>query len=983
MISPYELVTNRDRRYVCMSLVQYHTPALRNGYQDQVFQDPRSRANFEFGFYADYDKIGPFLLSGRIPTQEYGLQTRYSTRVSISPDPTPVTWICCGKDAKHPGCWKSNQKGQIQRYNALKGIRSTLPQNVAFANNFDALWDDQQVGTPWLDYSYYQRLHDQIQSLKVDQNLKDFVQGVMRTGQGLDRNRDQFIKLAALYAYESEYNEVHGERRLAGRAFKERDWLQHIGKDLKLITEPVVAPTIDIAPWVPPVTEKTKQKLQQALKYFGMNFLPLNVMFSTLVRSVDTEQQGQGLMARLDAVQANLFVIQRFAETTKDLSAVREMKQLATEQEVEQYVRQLGARPKTAPKPVPSVQPAPVPSTPAPSVVPVLDLSRFQAALNAMPNAPAGLMNLLQAKAYAASTQGDVERVTDEAVQVQQQLDEVSQIVGTLPPASSLRDTILANVPNLTTEDQLGQLLVDVRAKAAELQNSVAAVNNLPTDYRNALQDPQNALTNVNELRELVQNVRNLQAALQTLEPSVKPFVLRDLNAKVSILTVLQRIQQSRDLVPSTNGIEAPISDRDNLRNLLPQTEAKGFGQTRFNLEWCNNSCWLDSMFTALFSFQNTSLISDVVNANQLYLRQQVRKYGTYTIVEELCDANEYQRAMLTDIFALQRGTVEKQASMRLLFDSQCVTERVRDNTMADATGTYFSLKSMYGSQWNHVDDVTLLGLGELFPTQKTYLMVFAGAESISLPLQLQQNGKTFVRISLIASYEPGVNAYHFVTFLHHPLEKTTKLVNFNNGVRLVKDLPEWMESPRDMVDRVQPPEVFVNYRDANDARNDIRIPYVGRAALYIDQAQVVQELGQPRTVEQDDSKPWTLVDPWLSLMEPDQSNRIDLFATQERTLAQNATDVKERQYHNNNARFAALNLRGKGVPAAGVVVVKQPVDETQGLWPLTAEYLQQLDDDEANRIELYRHQSQDNLTKTGSAFYRDRVRIASLNLRK
>lgn len=969
-----------------MSLVQYHTPALRNGYHDQVFQDPRSRDNFDFGFYVDYDKMGPFLLSGRIPTQEYGLQTRYSTRVSISPDPTPVTWICCGKDAKHPGCWKSSQKGQIQRYNALKGIRSTVPQNVAFVNNFDALWGVQQVGTPWLDYDYYQRLHDQIQSLKADQNLKNFVQGVMRTGQGLDQNRDQFIKLAALYAYESEYNEVHGERRLAGRAFKERDWLQHIGKDLKLVTEPVVSPTIYVAPWVPPVTDKTKQKLQQALQYFGMDFLALNVMFTTLVQAVDTEQQGQALMARLDAVQANVFTIRRFAETNKDLAVVREMKQLATEQEVEQYVRQLGARPKIAPpapRPAPTAPPVTVPSTPAPTAPPastpapiILDFSRFQAEINGI---PLGLANLLQGKANAANTQADVDRVTAEAVQVRQQLDEVSQIAGTLPAASRLRTEILANVPNLTTEDQLQQLLLDTRRTSIEFRNSVAAVNNLPTNYRNALQDSQNGLADADTLRELVQNIRNLQTELQTLAPRVEPFVLRDLNAKVPIVTVLQRIRQSRAVVPSTNGIATRISD--DLRNLLPHTEAKGFGQTRFNLEWCNNSCWLDSMFTALFSFQNTLLVSDVVNANQLYLRQQVRKYGIDTISEESCDANVYQRAMLTDIFALQRGTVEKQASMRLLFDSQCVKEQVRDDTMADATGTYFSLKTMYGPQWNHIDDVTLLGLGEDLPTQKTYLMVFAGDETIPLPLQLQQNGKTFVRISLIASYRPGVNAYHFVTFLHHPQENTTKLVNFNNGVRMVKDLPQWMESPRDMVDQVQPPELYVNYRDANESKNDIRIPYVGRAALYIDQDQVEQELGQPRTVEQDDFKPWTLVDPWLSLIRPDQSNRVELFATQERTLAQNATDAKERQYHRNNARFAALNLRNKEAPPA--VVVKQPTDETQGMWPLTAEYLQQLDDDEANRIELYQQQAQDNLATTGSAFYRDRLRIASLNLRK
>ena len=266
-------------------MYQYHTPVLDyNGgppattralttqsvmkgtypeeYREEPFVDPRSRA---LAVYVDREKDGPIRFTGRQPWKEYGLQrvfaeSRYNLNYQLQP-----TWICCGREKGEPGCWKSDTRGEIQAYNVIPEIRQ-LRGAVPDEDRFVELWDATKMGTPWVDYKYYERLHNQMQEIKADRSLALYVRAYLFDYDfRLDAEKNKLSNLARLYSLELEYNEVHGRYRPLTLRGGEK-WLSFIEADLRPVRESIHKRKTPAPIPSPAPVPKEKEELEPTLR---------------------------------------------------------------------------------------------------------------------------------------------------------------------------------------------------------------------------------------------------------------------------------------------------------------------------------------------------------------------------------------------------------------------------------------------------------------------------------------------------------------------------------------------------------------------------------------------------------------------------------------------------------------------------------------------------------------------------------------------
>lgn len=302
------------------TLVQFHTPPPFDPKEDVMltrpFVDPLARA---YNRPYNVEKVGPWLLSGRRPWEEHGIQRRYSERFSNIFHTFPNTWVCCGKDVDHPGCWMGRKKHVIEPYDAFKGLRSNK-NDLSFYNDsarFKTLWNQKQLGTMWLDQDFYVKIDRQIQELKTDQ-LGDYVRSVGDGTIKFTDNVQMLQTLAMIYALENKYNGPQG-KQMTMHATMEA-WIVHISRDLGFV------PDVDVTLYVhvpsPPPSPKAQKSSVQPLNYVGLDKalsqlnpnLAISKTFSNLVAilKIDknaTQKDVKNLQTTIDNVLSTIFDI--------------------------------------------------------------------------------------------------------------------------------------------------------------------------------------------------------------------------------------------------------------------------------------------------------------------------------------------------------------------------------------------------------------------------------------------------------------------------------------------------------------------------------------------------------------------------------------------------------------------------------------------------------------------------------------------------
>lgn len=262
-----------------------------------------------------------------------------------------------------------------------------------------------------------------------------------------------------------------------------------------------------------------------------------------------------------------------------------------------------------------------------------------------------------------------------------------------------------------------------------------------------------------------------------------------DLNVPLDDPKLFERQQISLRLERS-KWVKTPV-DYNKLRM------GTGFGG-RVGLKWCENSCWIDTIFTSLFLLQNTSLIREILTSPKRLN------------IKDGCMAQKYHDALLKDILTLQQSEVTKPSKLRLIWNN-CVEENPPPlGEFYSATRFLESLIMLYNCKH--------LQISSEINSNRDWLYLDENAKSYPL-----QNGE-YTRTALIISR----NNSHFLTILYDYTKDESWFVNANSG-----DVPETI------VQMIPRKEIF-DYNDltvgTKEKENPENNPYTYKsvAAVYM-----------------------------------------------------------------------------------------------------------------------------------------------------
>ena len=185
----------------------------------------------------------------------------------------------------------------------------------------------------------------------------------------------------------------------------------------------------------------------------------------------------------------------------------------------------------------------------------------------------------------------------------------------------------------------------------------------------------------------------------------------------------------------------------------------QGFNGKTVGLKWCENSCWIDTIFTSLFLPKNTSLIREILESPK-----------KLNLVGEGCVAQEYHDALLNDIFNLQNSKNTVESVLRTIW-YKCVEIPVALNQLSNPLTFLNSLKNLYNFTTLSVETDF-----KSFNTDWVYTFNPNEDEELEFPLEIGE----YTRTAIIA-YSAQKN--HFVTVLYDFASAKNYFIDVSPGV--------------------------------------------------------------------------------------------------------------------------------------------------------------------------------------------------------
>lgn len=528
-----------------------------------------------------------------------------------------------------------------------------------------------------------------------------------------------------------------------------------------------------------------------------------------------------------------------------------------------------------------------------------------------------------------------------------------------LPPRA--KEKLLNEVERLSTEAALDQLAIQFQRELEESADLLKLIEELPGKpqdvidrlkkiYLTRVAEEKDFTMFINSLKVMepvIEGLPNATTGQKSLRDTFYDQIMvaggfQDISKIVEEASTLQaeqrKVHRSRgyDLNPIPD-IKLP-TDKD-----LPE---------KFGLKWDKNSCWIDSALVMLFGFRNTSLVREVASARSITLfpENKVYKFGGIEHFQEVedCNANEFQRGLLTDIYNLQTAFAEPVACTLRPMWRTCLPVRVQDNDYAEPLAFIESMKQVYDLNSISYDFTGTEGsLDENKPFHLLHKIPGMSGDD-TYPLELGN----FVRIAVIASQMEGGS--HFVTLLRHPKGTTTRYINFTNGATYSAKTQVWAVGAQETINGI-PDRAGIHFA-ARD--RTFRYQHVAQVALYIrnDDQVIADELGV-RVKPDPEPAPGAAESSVPNLTNRILLNMLEKDAQRLRANIQNLTDeeIQRENYQDIDDRVQLVLQR---VPKKGGVKTEAPTEGDIALQGITKDPFLNIIDRMRNVANIPRYQA-------------------------
>lgn len=309
-------------------------------------------------------------------------------------------------------------------------------------------------------------------------------------------------------------------------------------------------------------------------------------------------------------------------------------------------------------------------------------------------------------------------------------------------------------------------------------------------------------------------NIPELESLIAQLNPE-NPLI-RKIRAKIVEITnkanqlyvAYASALSSKDLTVNIDDVQLFTWQRENLRLerskwvITPDNYRLGMDSGfagRVGLKWCENSCWIDTIFTSLFLLRNTSIIREIL--------ESPRRLN----IKDGCTAQKYHDVLLKDILTLQQSEKPEPSVLRRIWNN-CVEENPPEQ------GEFYSATEFLNS-FIRLYNLKNLEISSNTNSESDWLYLDDEKRN-GCPLQYGE----YTRTALIL----WRNKSHFLTILYDYTKDESWFINVNSG-----------DDPKTIVQKIPRKEVF-DYNDLEAKTKQLENPdnnpytYESVAAVYM-----------------------------------------------------------------------------------------------------------------------------------------------------
>lgn len=137
--------------------------------------------------------------------------------------------------------------------------------------------------------------------------------------------------------------------------------------------------------------------------------------------------------------------------------------------------------------------------------------------------------------------------------------------------------------------------------------------------------------------------------------------------------------------------IAIPIDVRKSVQYTITPPPRSGPAFYKEKIEWLKNSCWMDSVFTALFAYPGNKYAQSILNATKMFGKKKCSEEQFIEIHKAIC---KDIKQLSTPLSGFPRCSLDA----RRLWNN-CVKNTVADNGTQSATNVIETLQSLYGEE--------------------------------------------------------------------------------------------------------------------------------------------------------------------------------------------------------------------------------------------------------------------------------------------